>query len=322
MADDKYPGSPYFGNSAPNSPEDECNVMNCEDSLPGIGTFTFLENTTFVQDLMPEQYGDVTSSEPGDVEMAVDDDEIEKLRSLVIGEVMKDIDLACRILTIHPHPSHWTIDQVERWLLWTLREYKFTESDLNMDYFRMNGINLCMMTRDDFVNRSPRCGDIIHAQRDIWITAGKMKMGHLYSSRNLPIYNKESEHYMERTNSLGTLPTSGSESASDDESVHSPSRFDTSMTPNHTSSIHLWQFLKELLRQPERFGHCIRYLDREKGIFRIDDSVEVAKLWGQRKNRPNMNYDKLSRSIRQYYKKGIMKKTEKSQRLVYQFVNP
>ena len=35
-----------------------------------------------------------------------------------------------------------------------------------------------------------------------------------------------------------------------------------------------------------------------------------------------MNYDKLSRSLRQYYKKGIMKKTERSQRLVYQFCHP
>ena len=58
------------------------------------------------------------------------------------------------------------------------------------------------------------------------------------------------------------------------------------------------------------------------GVFKIEDSVEVARLWGVRKNRPAMNYDKLSRSIRQYYKKGIIKKTPVSQRLVYQFVNP
>ena len=32
-----------------------------------------------------------------------------------------------------------------------------------------------------------------------------------------------------------------------------------------------------------------------------------------------MNYDKLSRSIRQYYKKGIIRKTNQSKRLVYQF---
>lgn len=86
--------------------------------------------------------------------------------------------------------------------------------------------------------------------------------------------------------------------------------------------IHLWQFLKELLQQPQLYGSCIRWLDRPKGVFKIEDSVRVARLWGKRKNRPAMNYDKLSRSIRQYYKKGIMKKTERSQRLVYQFCHP
>ena len=88
------------------------------------------------------------------------------------------------------------------------------------------------------------------------------------------------------------------------------------------SHIHLWQFLKELLSQPQLFGSAIRWLDRQSGIFKIEDSVRVAKLWGRRKNRPAMNYDKLSRSIRQYYKKGMMKKTERSQRLVYQFCHP
>lgn len=89
-----------------------------------------------------------------------------------------------------------------------------------------------------------------------------------------------------------------------------------------SSHIHLWQFLKELLQSPSLHGSCIRWLDRNKGVFKIEDSVRVARLWGKRKNRPAMNYDKLSRSIRQYYKKGIMKKTERSQRLVYQFCHP
>ena len=88
------------------------------------------------------------------------------------------------------------------------------------------------------------------------------------------------------------------------------------------SHIHLWQFLKELLAQPAVHGSAIRWLDRQRGVFKIEDSVRVAKLWGKRKNRPAMNYDKLSRSIRQYYRKGIMKKTERSQRLVYQFCAP
>ncbi|KAK1801950.1 hypothetical protein P4O66_022585 [Electrophorus voltai] len=86
--------------------------------------------------------------------------------------------------------------------------------------------------------------------------------------------------------------------------------------------IHLWQFLRELLLKPHNYGRSIRWLNKEKGIFKIEDSAHVAKLWGIRKNRPAMNYDKLSRSIRQYYKKGIIKKPDVSQRLVYQFVHP
>jgi len=84
-------------------------------------------------------------------------------------------------------------------------------------------------------------------------------------------------------------------------------------------TIHLWQFLKNLLQSQDRYGNYIKWLDQAKGIFKIENSREVAKLWGQRKNRPAMNYDKLSRSIRQYYKKGIIKKTTHSKRLVYQF---
>ena len=88
-----------------------------------------------------------------------------------------------------------------------------------------------------------------------------------------------------------------------------------------SSNIHLWQFVKELLNNPQHSG-CIHWVDRDQGIFKIVDSVRVAELWGKRKNRPAMNFDKLSRSLRQYYKKGIMKKTSRPQRLVYQFCTP
>ena len=42
--------------------------------------------------------------------------------------------------------------------------------------------------------------------------------------------------------------------------------------------------------------------------FRIILPEEIAKLWGARKNKPRMNYDKLSRGLRYYYSKGIMDK--------------
>lgn len=48
-------------------------------------------------------------------------------------------------------------------------------------------------------------------------------------------------------------------------------------------------------------------------------SLKVAKLWGLQKNRPAMNYDKLSRSLRYYYEKGIMQKVA-GERYMYKFI--
>jgi hypothetical protein len=45
----------------------------------------------------------------------------------------------------------------------------------------------------------------------------------------------------------------------------------------------------------------------------------VARQWGAQKNRPTMNYDKLSRSLRYYYEKNIMQKVS-GERYVYKFV--
>uniref|UniRef100_A0A673GTC2 V-ets avian erythroblastosis virus E26 oncogene homolog 1 n=1 Tax=Sinocyclocheilus rhinocerous TaxID=307959 RepID=A0A673GTC2_9TELE len=45
----------------------------------------------------------------------------------------------------------------------------------------------------------------------------------------------------------------------------------------------------------------------------------VARRWGKRKNKPKMNYEKLSRGLRYYYDKNIIHKTS-GKRYVYRFV--
>ena len=52
--------------------------------------------------------------------------------------------------------------------------------------------------------------------------------------------------------------------------------------------------------------------------FKISNSVELARLWGVRKSNPIMNFDKLSRALRYYYEKNIIKHNP-TQRLVYTF---
>uniref|UniRef100_A0A7N8XPX9 ETS transcription factor ELK3 n=1 Tax=Mastacembelus armatus TaxID=205130 RepID=A0A7N8XPX9_9TELE len=67
------------------------------------------------------------------------------------------------------------------------------------------------------------------------------------------------------------------------------------------SAITLWQFLLQLLLD-QSHKHLICWTSTD-GEFKLLKSEEVAKLWGLRKNKTNMNYDKLSRALRYYYDK-------------------
>ncbi|XP_018608530.1 ETS domain-containing protein Elk-1 isoform X1 [Scleropages formosus] len=82
-------------------------------------------------------------------------------------------------------------------------------------------------------------------------------------------------------------------------------------------SITLWQFLLHLLEDGSH-RHLISWTSGD-GEFKLLDAEEVARLWGLRKNKTNMNYDKLSRALRYYYDKNIIKKVS-GQKFVYKFV--
>ncbi|KAM8838607.1 ETS domain-containing transcription factor ERF-like [Synchiropus picturatus] len=79
--------------------------------------------------------------------------------------------------------------------------------------------------------------------------------------------------------------------------------------------VQLWHFLLELLGGGE--VGAIGW-GREWGEFVIRDPERLARLWGERKGKPHMNYDKLSRALRYYYNKRILHKT-KGKRFTYKF---
>ncbi|XP_076986582.1 ETS domain-containing transcription factor ERF-like [Tamandua tetradactyla] len=80
--------------------------------------------------------------------------------------------------------------------------------------------------------------------------------------------------------------------------------------------IQLWHFILELLQKEEYQG--VIAWQGDYGEFVIKDPDEVARLWGIRKCKPHMNYDKLSRALRYYYNKRILHKT-KGKRFTYKF---
>ncbi|XP_036296309.1 ETS translocation variant 2 isoform X1 [Pipistrellus kuhlii] len=76
---------------------------------------------------------------------------------------------------------------------------------------------------------------------------------------------------------------------------------------NHRGPIQLWQFLLELLQDQAR-SSCIRWTGNSLE-FQLCDPKEVARLWGERKRKPGMNYEKLSRGLRYYYRRDIVRKS-------------
>lgn len=90
-----------------------------------------------------------------------------------------------------------------------------------------------------------------------------------------------------------------------------------SANPTGSGPIQLWQFLLELLTDRD-CQNCIAWTGRE-WEFKLIDPEEVARRWGARKNKPKMNYEKLSRGLRYYYDKNIIHKVP-GKRYVYRFV--
>ena len=84
----------------------------------------------------------------------------------------------------------------------------------------------------------------------------------------------------------------------------------------NNGQVQLWQFLLELLTDKDH-RNKIHWIG-EEGEFEFEYPEAVAKLWGIRKNKPGMNYDKLSRALRYYYDGGVISKVN-DKRFVYKF---
>ncbi|XP_040183423.1 ETS-related transcription factor Elf-5-like isoform X4 [Rana temporaria] len=82
-------------------------------------------------------------------------------------------------------------------------------------------------------------------------------------------------------------------------------------------SVHLWEFVRDLLLSPQKNQEAVRWENRKEGTFRVVRSDMFAQLWGEQKDNKCMNYEKLSRALRHYYKSGILERVDG--RLTYKF---
>lgn len=85
----------------------------------------------------------------------------------------------------------------------------------------------------------------------------------------------------------------------------------------NNGQVQLWQFLLELLTDADN-RDSIQW-QGDEGEFKLIQPEIVAQLWGTRKNKPTMNYEKLSRALRYYYDGDMIAKVH-GKRFVYKFV--
>ncbi|XP_058921264.1 transcriptional regulator ERG isoform X6 [Kogia breviceps] len=217
-----------------------------------------------------------------------------------------------RRVIVPADPMLWSTDHVRQWLEWAVKEYGLPDVDILL-FQNIDGKELCKMTKDDFQRLTPSYNaDIL--------------LSHLhYLRENLPYEPPRrsawTSHGHPTPQSKAAQPPSSTVPKTEDQRP----QLDPYQILGPTSSrlanpgsgqIQLWQFLLELLSDSSN-SNCITW-EGTNGEFKMTDPDEVARRWGERKSKPNMNYDKLSRALRYYYDKNIMTKVH-GKRYAYKF---
>ncbi|XP_050035996.1 uncharacterized protein [Dermacentor andersoni] len=190
-------------------------------------------------------------------------------------------------------PTQWDGNDICVWL-------RFMSDNLGLPAldaakFPDNGAALCALTPEQFLERTDaRSAKILN---DFLVLR---KRG--FSAQSLTASSKADAQSPQRSSTPDSFQMFRAASA----------RFSS----QGSGQIQLWQFLLELLSDSSN-ANCITW-EGSNGEFKLIDPDEVARRWGERKSKPNMNYDKLSRALRYYYDKNIMTKVH-GKRYAYKF---
>lgn len=242
-----------------------------------------------------------------------------------------------RKVIVPADPMLWTVDHVRQWLEWAVREYGLLEVDVSL-FHNIDGKELCKMAKEDFQRLTSSYNvDILlshlHYLQETplpHLTSDDVDKALQNSPRLMHARNTDLAYDAARRTVWPTQPPSASKLSQSSATVVTKTeeqrpQLDPYQVLGPTSSrlanpgsgqIQLWQFLLELLSDSANSG-CITW-EGTNGEFKMTDPDEVARRWGERKSKPNMNYDKLSRALRYYYDKNIMTKVH-GKRYAYKF---
>uniref|UniRef100_A0A8C5QMG1 Uncharacterized protein n=1 Tax=Leptobrachium leishanense TaxID=445787 RepID=A0A8C5QMG1_9ANUR len=234
-------------------------------------------------------------------------------------------------------PMAWTREHVAQWLDWAVKEYGLC--DVNTSLMQgVDGKDLCRMSREDFLRLgSSYSTDMLLShlgflrQNSSAFTYPPTPVVHTHpvtprtQVKTEPLYEDGRRTSWSTTGNVihrGSPPQTPGVISSSNALRSTPDPYQvlgpTSSRLSNPGSgqIQLWQFLLELLSDSSN-SSCIAW-EGLNGEFKMTDPDEVARRWGERKSKPNMNYDKLSRALRYYYDKNIMSKVH-GKRYAYRF---
>ncbi|XP_059485216.1 DNA-binding protein D-ETS-6-like [Neocloeon triangulifer] len=190
-------------------------------------------------------------------------------------------------------PSDWNEIHVAQWLQWVSKQ--FCLPPLDPQDFPKTGQELCKLSKLQFLDLAgPRAGSVLAAHL--------ANLKHSVTGRS--------------PSPLGDIRLDVAHSEPNQDPYQLLNAAGSRLVAQGSGQIQLWQFLLELLSDSSNAA-CITW-EGTNGEFKLTDPDEVARRWGERKSKPNMNYDKLSRALRYYYDKNIMSKVH-GKRYAYKF---
>jgi len=216
-------------------------------------------------------------------------------------------------LNIPTDPAQWEESHVLHWLRWALNTFK--TASIDPADWQMSGASLCSITHDQFkakvsVDPSDLFWTHLELLRKCKFVAVVQKNGARTGLGGVKGAGGGSGPTVKKKKpvTLGVARVGLANNIPDG----SPGN-----RSGNNGQVQLWQFLLELLTDKEH-REVIHWLG-EDGEFKLNNPEVVAQLWGARKNKPNMNYEKLSRALRYYYDGDMICKVH-GKRFVYKFV--
>jgi len=209
-------------------------------------------------------------------------------------------------------PSLWTKSHVEHWITWSINQFHLKDVSPSQ-WSWIDGTALCAMTHSEFTKMVPSDPNDL-----FWTHLELLRKCKFVCVIQRPIPYLQ---YVTTPLSLKGEVKTNSRSVKNTPTKSVPTDLSLSVSSgNRTGSngqVQLWQFLLELLTDRSS-RDAISWIGTE-GEFKLNNPEMVAQLWGERKNKPHMNYEKLSRALRYYYDGDMISKVH-GKRFVYKFV--